>query len=124
VARDARGRPGYFRARGRVCLELRCSPSSSHTSARIRSAAKDALEGGWLGIGSYVQQFEQELTSFLELPESRRLVAVNTGTSALHLALKVAGVDPGDEVIAPALNNIGDFQAIADIAGIRSFFTK
>ena len=84
-------------------------------------AARESLELGWLGMGSYVHRFEQDLSSYLELPKHRVLVAVNTGTSALHLALKVAGVGPGDEVITPALNNIGDFQAIG-MCGARSVF--
>jgi dTDP-4-amino-4,6-dideoxygalactose transaminase len=84
-------------------------------------AARESLELGWLGMGSYVHRFEQDLSSYLELPTHRRLVAVNTGTSALHLALKVAGVGPGDEVITPALNNIGDFQAIG-MCGARPVF--
>jgi len=75
-------------------------------------AAVDALDLGWLGMGSYVKEFEEKLTVFLELPSDYRLVAVNTCTSALHLALLSAGVGAGDEVITPALNNIGDFQAI------------
>jgi dTDP-4-amino-4,6-dideoxygalactose transaminase len=85
------------------------------------AAATEALEMGWLGMGSYVARFEEELTSFLELPPERRLVAVNTGTSALHLALLGAGVGPGDEVITPSLNNIGDFQAIG-MCGARPVF--
>jgi len=75
-------------------------------------AATDALNLGWLGMGSYVKQFEQELSAFIGTGHIRKLVAVNTCTSALHLALLTAGVKPGDEVITPALNNIGDFQAI------------
>lgn len=84
-------------------------------------AAVDALDLGWLGMGSYVKEFEERLTAFLELPSQYRLVAVNTCTSALHLALLSAGVGPGDEVITPALNNIGDFQAIA-MCGARPVF--
>ncbi len=75
-------------------------------------AATDALELGWLGMGSYVNQFEQELSAFMEIGDTRKIVAVNTCTSALHLALLTAGVKPGDEVITPAFNNMGDFQAI------------
>ena len=84
-------------------------------------AAVDALDLGWLGMGSYVRDFEAELTKAFELGPERRLVAVNTCTSALHLALLVAGVGPGDEVITPALNNIGDFQAIG-MCGARPVF--
>ena len=75
-------------------------------------AAVDALHLGWLGMGSYVREFEEELAKLLELGEDRTVIAVNTGTSALHLALLSAGVGPGDEVITPSLNNIGDLQAI------------
>ena len=87
---------------------------------QTQTAAAAAL-GGALGMGEIVRGFEQELAVTLELPDDRRLVAVNTGTSALHLALLAAGVGPGDEVITPALNNIGDFQAIG-ACGARPVF--
>src|SRR6185503_17175282 len=74
-------------------------------------AAQEALEMGWLGMGSYVGAFESALTSFFETSD-RYVAAVSTGQAALHLALLVAGVGPGDEVITPAFNNIADFQAI------------
>lgn len=76
-----------------------------------RKAAVDALDLGWLGMGSYVQEFEARLEAVLEAGD-RHVVAVNTGTSALHLAMLVLGIGPGDEVITPSFNNIGDFQAI------------
>jgi dTDP-4-amino-4,6-dideoxygalactose transaminase len=79
-------------------------------------AATDALELGWLGMGSYVREFEEGLASYLGLKD-RFVVAVNTGTSALHLALLLAGVRPGDEVITASFNNIGDFQAIRMAGG-------
>lgn len=82
-----------------------------HIAVETVKAAVDALELGWLGMGSYVGEFEARLGEFLELRE-RHVVAVNTGTSALHLAMLVAGVRPDDEVITPSFNNIGDFQAI------------
>lgn len=74
-------------------------------------AARQALELGWLGMGSYVGEFEEAVRHFLEA-EDRHVVAVSTGHAALHLSLLVAGVGPGDEVITPAFNNVADFQAI------------
>jgi dTDP-4-amino-4,6-dideoxygalactose transaminase len=62
-------------------------------------------------MGSYVARFEEELAALVAGPD-RHVVAVSTGHAALHLALLVAGVGPGDEVITPSLNNIADFQAI------------
>ena len=74
-------------------------------------AAVDALDLGWLGMGSYVRDFEERLKAVLECGD-RQVVSVNTGTSALHLAMLILGIGPGDEVITPSFNNIGDFQAI------------
>lgn len=83
-----------------------------YIGADTTKAAADALDLGWLGMGSYVKEFEEGLAAFLGLADERRVVSVNTCTSALHLALRLAGVGPGDEVITPALNNVGDLQAI------------
>lgn len=82
-----------------------------HIGIETAKAAVEALDLGWLGMGSYVGEFERGLESYLGL-SGRRVVAVNTGTSALHLAMLVTGVGPGDEVITPSFNNIGDLQAI------------
>jgi len=71
----------------------------------------DALNIGWLGMGSITKEFEDRIASFLEL-SNRYVVATNTGTSALHIALLVAGVGPGDEVITPSFNYVADHQAI------------
>lgn len=74
-------------------------------------ATRGALELGWLGMGSYVNDFEQGVQSYLEAPD-KYFAAVSTGHAALHLAMMVADVGPGDEVITPSFNNITDFQAI------------
>jgi dTDP-4-amino-4,6-dideoxygalactose transaminase len=75
------------------------------------AASTNALELGWLGMGSFVNKFEEELKTFLQC-EDRHVVSVSTGHAALHLGLLIAGVGPGDEVITPSFNNIADFQAI------------
>src|SRR5881394_3981761 len=74
-------------------------------------ASTRALELGWLGMGSYVGEFEDGLKDFIGASD-RYVAAVSTGHAALHLGLLVAGVGPGDEVITPSFNNIADFQAI------------
>lgn len=75
------------------------------------AASRAALELGWLGMGSYVNQFEEAVRNFLGAAD-RHVAAVSTGHAALHLALLVAGAGPGDEVITPSFNNVTDFQAI------------
>lgn len=78
--------------------------------AEIR-AAVESLEQGWLGMGKSVGEFELEIKRMLGC-EDRHVVAVSTGHAALHLAMMLVGVGPGNEVITPSFNNIADFQAI------------
>ena len=74
-------------------------------------AAVESLELGWLGMGSYVGRFEETLKKQIGA-DDRYVVAVSTGHAALHLAMMLIGLQPGDEVITPSFNNIADFQAI------------
>ncbi len=74
-------------------------------------AAKEALEMGWLGMGSYVAEFEEAIKQYVGTSD-KYVAAVSTGHAALHLGLLIAGVGLGDEVITPSFNNIADFQAI------------
>jgi dTDP-4-amino-4,6-dideoxygalactose transaminase len=74
-------------------------------------ASRKALELGWLGMGSYVGAFEDELKKFLGA-DDRYVAAVSTGHAAIHLGLLAMGVGPNDEVITPSFNNAADFQAI------------
>jgi dTDP-4-amino-4,6-dideoxygalactose transaminase len=71
----------------------------------------DALDVGWLGMGATTKEFEDRIGEFLDL-RGRHVVATNTGTSALHIALLAAGIGPGDEVIVPSFNYVADHQAI------------
>ncbi len=68
-----------------------------HPSAPER--VNEVLRTTFLSEGKTVVQFEEELENYLGV---RNCVAVNSGTSALHLALVLAGVGDGDEVILPA----------------------
>ena len=70
-----------------------------------------AIEIGWLGMGAATKEFEDRIGAFLGLRD-RGVVATNTGTAALHIALRAAGVGPGDEVITPSFNYVADHQAI------------
>jgi perosamine synthetase len=61
-------------------------------------------------VGKFVDRFEAELAAFTG---ATRAVAVVNGTAALHVALKLAGVEPGDEVLLPALTFIATANAVA-----------
>lgn len=74
-------------------------------------ALADVIADGRLGIGTFVEKFESGLAGFIG--GNRQVVCVNTGTSALHLALQGCGVGPGDEVLVPTLTYLASFQAIS-----------
>jgi len=73
-------------------------------------AVGKVFESRWLGLGGQTKEFEDRLADFLGV---RHVLAVNTGTSALHIALAALGIGPGDEVIVPSLTFIASAQAIA-----------
>jgi dTDP-4-amino-4,6-dideoxygalactose transaminase len=78
----------------------------------VRAAAESALSFGWLGMGATTARFEDALSDYLGL-EDRRLVATSTGTAALHCALVLAGVGPGDEVVCPSFTYVAGHQAVS-----------
>lgn len=75
-------------------------------------AVSDAFDVGWLGMGAATAAFEQGISERIGAGD-RQVVATNTGTSALHVAVAVAGIGPGDEVIVPSFNFVADHQAIS-----------
>src|SRR6185437_4369295 len=61
-------------------------------------------------VGEFVDRFENMLE---ELTGARRAIAVVNGTAALHACFRLAGVEPGDEVMSPALTFIATTNAIS-----------
>lgn len=79
----------------------------------------DCVKSGWVSsVGKYVSQFEEDLA---KLTGVKRAVAVVNGTAALHIALKVAGVQPNDEVLMPALTFVATANAISYIGAVPHF---
>lgn len=75
------------------------------------AVSKVILEDGYLGMGAEVGRFEKEIATYLNVSESS-VVCVNTGTSALHLAVK-AIAPMGGEVLVPSFTFLASFQAIS-----------
>ena len=76
-----------------------------------KEAVLKVLDNEFLGMGTEVKQFENQIKAYLHT--SMDVVCVNTGTSALHLALSALGLKKGDEVLVPSLTYIASFQAIS-----------
>ena len=79
----------------------------------------DCIKTGWVSsVGAYVTKFEEELAKFVGV---KRAVAVVNGTAALHIALKVAGVEANDEVLMPSLTFIATANAVSYCGAIPHF---
>ena len=74
----------------------------------------NVLRSGKLAQGNKVVEFEN---NFSELHKASFGVAVNSGTSALHLSLLAMGIGPGDEVIVPAITFAATANAVAMTGG-------
>ncbi len=97
------------------------------------------LTTGWISTsGEFVGEMETVLASYLGV---KHVVACNTGTSAIHIALMLSGVQPDDEVIVPTVTFIAPVNAVRylhawpvfvdcdeycnmDVEGVRSFLAE
>lgn len=74
-------------------------------------AAKKVLKEGWLGMGTYVEEFEKKIQNYLN-NKKKHVCCVSTGSDALLMCLLISNVKRNDEVILPSLNFIASAQAI------------
>lgn len=72
---------------------------------------KECLDSTFVSsVGKFVDRFEADLAAYTG---AKHAVAVVNGTAALHIALKLAGVEAGDEVLIPALTFVATANAVA-----------
>jgi dTDP-4-amino-4,6-dideoxygalactose transaminase len=75
--------------------------SPPHLGEDELELVKDAFASNWIApLGPHVDAFEQEFARLLGVPHA---AAVSSGTAAIHLALQLLGVGPGDTVVCPTL---------------------
>ncbi|MBB3657684.1 dTDP-4-amino-4,6-dideoxygalactose transaminase [Rhizobium sp. BK650] len=84
----------------------------------IDGAVLSVLASGQYILGEEVARLEQEFADYCDV---KHAIAVNTGTSALHLSLLAAGVGPGDEVITVPFTFVATVSAIC-YTGARPVF--
>ncbi len=81
-------------------------------------AVAEAIASGWVAQGPRVARFESEFADAMHAPYA---VAASSCTTALHLALVVAGIGPGDEVIVPSFSFIATTNAVRYVGATPVF---
>lgn len=76
-----------------------------------RAAVDRVMRSGMIAQGPEVEAFEDEFATHFGL--DRQCIAVNSGTSGLHLGLLASGIGPGDEVIVPSFTFAATANAVA-----------
>ncbi|MBK34519.1 MAG: aminotransferase DegT [Gemmatimonadetes bacterium] len=91
-------------------MEFRIPLCEPHITGDEWAYVKECLDTGWVSsAGPYVDRFESEIADYVGV---KHAVATVNGTAALHLALLVAGIEPNDEVILPALSFVAPANAV------------
>jgi len=107
-------------------LKSVCSPNKSFVALHEPSFignewdyVKECIDTAWVSsAGKFVTKFESQLADFTG---AGKAVAVVNGTSALHIALKLAGVGENDEVLVPALTFVATANAVSYLQAMPHF---
>ncbi len=76
--------------------------SSPHMGASEQAFVKEAFDSNWVApLGPNVDGFEKDIASYIG--EGVSVAALSSGTAAIHLALVLLGVKPGDEVMCQSM---------------------
>ena len=93
--------------------------STPHMGEQELEFVKEAFETNWIApVGPHVDAFEQE---FCQVIGVRHAAAVSSGTAALHLALRLIGVEAGDEVFCSTLTFIATASPITYLGAMPVF---
>jgi perosamine synthetase len=76
----------------------------------------DCLKSGWISsAGKYIEEFEQKWAAYCGMKYG---IAVSNGTTALQVAVRCLGLEPGDEVIMPTFTIISCAMAVVECGGV------
>jgi dTDP-3-amino-3,4,6-trideoxy-alpha-D-glucose transaminase len=92
-------------------------PRASFSGARreLIEAFEGVLDSGRYILGEQVGAFEQEWAEFCGTAYA---VGLSSGTDALALALRAVGVEPGDEVLVPAMTAVASWMAVSQVGAV------
>jgi dTDP-4-amino-4,6-dideoxygalactose transaminase len=82
------------------------------------AAVGDVLRSGWITSGPKVQEFEKQLSAYFG---GRPVRTFNSGTCTMEIALRIAGVGPGDEVITTPISWVATANVIIEVGATPVF---
>ena len=82
------------------------------------AAVAEVIRSGWVSMGPVVAEFEEAIADYVG---ARHAVACSSATAAMHLGLKVMGLDAGDEVILPSFTCMANANAVMAAGGVCAF---
>jgi UDP-N-acetyl-3-dehydro-alpha-D-glucosamine 3-aminotranferase len=97
---------------------LDLAAEQAEIGAEVAAALERVLASGHFILGPEGAALEKEIAALVGVPHA---VACNSGTDALHFALRAAGVGPGDEVVTPTFTFIATAEAIAYVGATPVF---
>ena len=84
--------------------------SPPHMSSNEKELLIEAFNSNWIApTGPHINQFESDICKYLNINYA---CALSSGTAALHLALKVVGIQEGDTVLCPSFTFAATANAI------------
>ena len=92
--------------------------SSPDVTKEELSQVIDSFESDWLSMGPKVEKLEAKMADFMNVPHA---CAVSNGTIAIDIALKILGLQYGDEVIVPSMTYFSTASAVNRLGGIPVF---
>lgn len=102
-------------------LQKRIYLSSPTIHEEEMNYIKEAFERNWVApLGFNCDGFEEEITSFLN-EENTNALALSSGTAALHLAVKLAGIGPGDVVLCSDMTFIASVNPVSYEGAVQVF---
>jgi len=82
------------------------------------AAVADVLRSGWITTGPKVQEFEKKLSEYFG---GRPVRTFNSGTCTMEIALRIAGIGPGDEVITSPISWVATANVILEVGATPVF---
>ncbi len=84
--------------------------SAPHMSGKEQEYIAEVFKSNYIApLGEYIDRFEESIQNYVQIPKA---LATTSGTAAIHLALRILGVQKGDDVLASTFTFIGSVNAI------------